>query len=68
MTGPTLLSIPYLYGGNNEDENDGQHADLLAKGVDGGHPVQQHDKQEVQVRKPTADEWMAGWMDGWINT
>ena len=42
----------YLNSCNNKNEDDRQHADLFAEGVDGGDPVQQHDKQEVQVGKP----------------
>ena len=38
-----------LDGGDEEDEEDGHHGDLLAEGVDLRHPVQEDDEQEVEV-------------------
>ena len=38
-------------GGDDEDEDDGDHGDLLAKGVDGGHPVEEDNEEKVEVGK-----------------
>merc|ERR1719234_2981054 len=37
--------------GDDEDEDDGDHGDLLAKGVDGWHPVEEDDEEKVEVGK-----------------
>ena len=37
--------------GDNEDEDDGDHGDLLAEGIDGRHPVEEDDEEKVEVCK-----------------
>ena len=49
-----------LDGCHNQDKDNGQHADLLPEGVDGRHPVQQHDEQEVQVGEPEQQQCKHG--------
>ena len=43
--------ITNLNSSNNKYKNDWKHTDFLSKSVDGRHPVQQHNKQKVQVGK-----------------
>jgi len=38
-------------GGDDEDEDDGDHGDLLAKGIYGRHPVKEHDEEKIEVCK-----------------
>ena len=38
-------------GGDDEDEDDGDHGDLLAKGIDGRHPVEEHNEEKIEVCK-----------------
>ena len=46
---PVLKEV--LDGGDDEDEDDGDHGDLLAKGIDGRHPVEEHNEEKIKVCK-----------------
>ena len=46
---PSPVLEDVLDGGDGEHEDDGEHGDLLAEGVDRGHPVQEDDEEEVEV-------------------
>ena len=48
---PTSVLKEVLDCCHDEDEDDRDHGDLLAKGVDGRHPVEQDDEEEVEVGK-----------------
>ena len=48
---PTSVLKEILHCCHDEDEDDRDHGDLLAKGVDGRHPVEQDDEEEVEVGK-----------------
>lgn len=41
-----------LDGGDAEHKEHGQHGYLLAKRIDGGHPVQQHYEYKVHIGDP----------------
>ena len=48
---PSSVLEEIFDGGDDEDEDDGDHGDLLAKGVDGRHPVEEDDEEKVEVCK-----------------